>query len=187
MQAEPWLNEDGDRPHETGMIFSGPMVRAIGADLKTQTRRPVKKVHRDGSVFSRLARGTRVYVRETTCDATLFHPVLYRADDEDRKVGRWRPAIHMPKTHARLWLKITNVRIERLHELTIEDAIAEGMEPCPSGDWWNYATCTSSAADPIESYRSLWQVLNGAGQYAWDNNPLVFVYDFKRIAAPGFE
>lgn len=64
--------------------------------------------------------------------------VLYRATDDDDEDWPWRPSIHMPKWAARIWLEITDVRVERLSEISDEDARAEGYEDAwgfLAGDW----------------------------------------------------
>jgi hypothetical protein len=104
---------------------------------------------------------------------------------------KWRPSIHMPRWASRLTLEITDVRVQRLQEISEEDAWAEGCrqgeptanggyfpaeEPDPSGigeRGWDCAT---------DWYADLWEEINGEG--SWDKNPWVWVVTFKRIEKP---
>lgn len=125
--------------------------------------------------------GDRLYVRETW---GLFDPfptldtaeesmeVVYKASHHGREPARWRPSIHMPKEYARIWLEVTAVRVERLRDITAEQAIAEGMQS------------NLHEHDAIESLRNdfaqLWNGLAKAGS-RWDDNPWVWVVEFKRL------
>ncbi len=112
--------------------------------------------------------------------------VFYRADYLDDPHGpdgerspegryrTWRPSIHMPRAASRIALEITRVRVERLQEISIEDAMAEGaalvrpeLDGAPACLEWRYA------------YEDLWNELNGRA--AWDVNPWVWVIEFKRV------
>ena len=88
----------------------------------------------------------------------------------------WKPSIHMPRWASRITLEVTGVRVERVQDISIADAMAEGvvecneslrgLEPCME---WRYA------------YEDLWNSINGPG--AWDSNPWVWVVGFRRIDA----
>ena len=137
--------------------FNDEMVRAIKRNNKTITRRKVKPQppkEADG-IYERMDNGNFqmkvspyesiydyeiippyqvgdiLYVRETWGEDN--HNYLYRADfsDEDlerlNKIMRCRPSIHMPKKAARIFLRVTDIRVERLREITEEQAIAEGF------------------------------------------------------------
>ena len=116
---------------------------------------------------------------------------------------RWKPSIHMPKEAARIWLKVTDVRVERLQDITEDDVCKEGAEPlirCARehetynadgtlGDMcWNTDEC--SYCPFIEkSYSELFgkMVWNSTvkkqdlDRYGWDANPWVWVIEFERI------
>jgi len=102
---------------------------------------------------------------------------------------RWTPSIHMPKVACKLWLKVADIKLERLHDITEEDAINEGIQFLGIIDgsgkrfsgWKNYL-CKSdndvlSFNNPIDSFRSLWISINGAD--SWKLNPWVWVIRFK--------
>lgn len=101
------------------------------------------------------------------------------------------PSIHMPRWASRLTLVVTDVRIERLNAITEADAIAEGIEPVldyrspGQTHWKDYETCDDGTphphavvpfVSPVDSYRSLWDEINGRG--AWATNPWVVAYSF---------
>ena len=84
----------------------------------------------------------------------------------------WRPSIHMPRWASRLTLEITDVRVERLQEITLADCAAEGAPPThPADNVW----------DSTDTYRTLWESINGRG--SWDANPWVWVIEFKKVEA----
>lgn len=93
----------------------------------------------------------------------------------------WRPAIHMPRWASRITLEITSVRVERLDDISQEDAQAEGIidggclncgEPEPCG-------CVNPQPDATDAFAYLWQSIYG--QENWDANPWVWVIEFRRI------
>jgi len=132
---------------ERPILFSGPMIRAILAGRKTQTRRVAKLTgagrvkeagsHRnwhlaDPDAVKACPYGTpgdRLWVRETFCD-TGCQRAVYRADTavENWKYRIWRPSIYMPRWASRITLEITDVRLERLQDISEADAAAEGVE-----------------------------------------------------------
>lgn len=140
--------------------------------------------------------------------------VLYDAPEEFRKgrhhrdpyTNAWhkRLARFMPKSFARIWLQVTDVRVERLQDISEEDAIAEGVKPahcdsnenCPSllckekcsaiGDWWNYRAPDGEgfpAFSARSSFESLWETINGAD--SWQANPFCWVIGFKVLSTTG--
>lgn len=92
----------------------------------------------------------------------------YRADHwtEDPCDVPWRPSIHMPRWASRITLEITDVRVERLQEISASDALAEGVTH-------------STLNDPRVEYRWLWESIYGTG--SWDANPWVWVVEFRRV------
>jgi hypothetical protein len=109
-------------------------------------------------------------------------PEFMTTDDE--LVCRWRPSIFMPRWASRILLEITAVRVERLQDISEEDARAEGIQHELDG-WIDYTNPSCQMCmTPADSYRTLWESINGAG--SWDANPYVWVLEFKRIE-PGNE
>lgn len=109
----------------------------------------------------------------------------YRATDtldainaDGEELG-WRPSIHMPRWASRINLEITGVRVERLADISKDDAMAEGIVIQPDG-WFGLADSTHyNFSDPTYSYCSLWESINGAGSRL--ANPWVWVVEFKRV------
>jgi hypothetical protein len=181
-----------DRP----IIFSAPMVRALLDGRKTQTRRVLKPqpfqtpdgwgcVDHNGSPqkwlpclpgLHRYAPGDRLWVRE------VWHPpfaadddsgglAVYRATTQGPEPHRWRSPIHMPRWASRLTLHVTEVRVQRLQEISAEDVQAEGA--C------ELAFVPPTDADTAEAraiFRALWNSLHGPD--AWDANPWVCAVSF---------
>jgi len=141
--------------------------------------------------------GDRLWVRESFwgCDAPgygdqpcvvydyewhgkEYHPAEIRP--WARKFGRI-PSIHMPRDCSRITLEITGVRVERLNDCSEADAIAEGIAPELEG-WTDYSNPSCQMCpDPVDSYRTLWDSINGAG--AWGANPWVWLVEFRRAEA----
>lgn len=105
------------------------------------------------------------------------HRYIYRASNPDYPVNvgvgehGWKPSIHMPKTAARIWLTVTEVRVERLSEITEEDSIAEGIRIGIGG--MPYFSCR-------EAFAALWDSLNAKRGFGWEQNPWVWVISFER-------
>jgi len=200
---------------ERPILFSGAMVRAILEGRKTQTRRAIKpqpemldsgdcrvRVNRDWhtgpvdylilDVMPRFAcpygqPGDRLWVRETfgyRDDGKLY----FRADQTlgQFNVERWRPSIHMPRRVSRITLEITDVRVERLQNISEEDAVVEGLDALlyvsdGLGNWVppDGETLSSTYPSAKHWFSCLWESINGPG--SWSANPWVWVVEFKRI------
>lgn len=92
----------------------------------------------------------------------------------------WRPSIHMPKEAARIWLKVTDVRVERLKEMDCEDAMKEGIDP----------RCCINLNHTIVKFAKLWNSTikkSDLDRYGWDANPYVFVIEFQKCEKPESE
>ncbi len=157
----------------------------------------------------RYAPGDILYVRETWCALPVNeaghmrgHCVYYyRADGELRPEGwrgKWHPSIHMPKEAARIWLKVTDVMVERLQEMKPVDVIKEGAYPdcwdClntygESGSQCCYGTeeqC-SQCDEVMMEWEKLWTSTikkSDLDCYGWDANPYVWVIEFERCEKP---
>lgn len=194
------------------IIFSGPMVRAILEGRKTQTRRIVKP----NSWVIDISRcpyghpGDHLWVRETFGESG-YKRLEYKAFPADGKdfrcVSRWKPSIHMPRWASRINLLVKNVRVERLQDISEEDAKAEGVysdEMRPDyhdyrSNLWMCDRCAGTGlhaslgpnmgviedVDCVDCdtskkrFKQLWQLINGYG--SWDANPYVWVIEFERV------
>lgn len=258
---------------ERPILFSAPMVRALLAGTKTQTRRALKPQpdHRldyqprpvtsfmaigTETATGRLVMGARdmsgqpvnafpagkhgvrddiacpygkpgdhLWVRETfsgphcmeaTSECASAPPskwgrssrIWYWADGNPSE-GDWRPSIHMPRWASRIDLEITEVRVQRLQDISEADAIAEGCSADTPQVWWQgYKDCgekmglvhqqATGAAPPdwmiephkmaptpwlersaVDQYRALWEQINGPG--SWDANPYVWAVSFRKL------
>ena len=183
------------------ILFNTEMVRAILDGRKTCTRRIIKPQltahYGTQCVKPPYQPGDVLYVRETWgiyteswLDADYF---MYKADYpanaatytyQDGTIcdlPRWHPSIHMPKEAARIWLKVTNVRVERLNEITDKGAEREGAQPDYPFDydvdkWPN-----------LEHFKKIWNSTikkSDLDRYGWDANPYVFVIEFVKIDKP---
>jgi hypothetical protein len=187
------------------MLFNAPMVRALLAGSKTQTRRIVKPqpfredymaeegVRRQFATLAPYGRaGDRLWVRETLGHhadkghyyaATGMHvgPLLDYELEQSPSAGipaRTIPSIHMPRWASRILLEIVSVRVERLNACSDADAIAEGIGLNPSAIGMKL-TNPPGESMAIAMYRALWDSINGAG--SWAINPWVWVVEFKRV------
>jgi hypothetical protein len=88
----------------------------------------------------------------------------------------WRSPLFMQKRFSRITLEITNVRVERLNNISVSDAIAEGVDV---GDFADIMHDVSNGISIIDRYRDLWDSINGKG--AWHKNPWVWVIEFKVV------
>lgn len=206
---------------ERPILFSAPMVRAILEGRKTQTRRIVKPqpswlaennrvINVNGkcgmveSICPYGQPGDGLWVRETWAPvpmAWIDDGVEHRSDFAYRATGdvigchKWKPSIHMPRWASRITLEIVSVRVERLQDISEEDALAEGIKgitkdgrtikygipdkdglPGNDDNGWHWCNWMLSAS---AAFQELWQEINGYD--SWEDNPWVWVVDFKRV------
>ena len=148
--------------------------------------------------------GDIIWLRETFCNDERGSEsgeddcFYYKADlADDIWLGSWKPSLFMPKKACRIFLKVVSVSVEVLHDISEIDAINEGIEivdniPMLYNNYLNGKNIiwdeigsikkTYGFTNPINSYKSLWQKING--QNNWNENPFVFVYKFQRIDEP---
>lgn len=182
------------------ILFNGEMVRAILDGRKTCTRRvikhnvdailnsPYRMEHpevEDAWLIKKLCRppyepGDILYVRETWGEGYAEGTYIYKADDKLAELPTFKktskilyhPSIHMPKEAARIWLKVTDVRVERLQDMTDDDAEADGC--------FDY---TSTAL----GFPNIWDSTiktSDRDRYGWAANPWVWVIEFERCEKP---
>lgn len=182
------------------ILFNGEMVRAILDGRKICTRRLVKHnvdavlnspYHmehpetEDVWLIKRLCRapydpGDILYVRETWGEGYAEGTYIYKADDKlaelptIKKTSKilYHPSIHMPKEAARIWLKVTDVRVERLQDMTDDDAEAEGC--------FDYTSTALGFPDIWDSTIKK----SDRDRYEWVANPWVWVIEFERCEKP---
>ena len=135
----------------------------------------------------------RLWVKETHARHPQFAEVAYRADGEEFEDAdgftwhpKWTPSIFMPRPLCRIILEITDIRVERVQNITSDGAIAEGAyEVRKVGDDIAHATWTMDGLDwrydtPREAFAATWDSLYAARGLGWDVNPWVWVVTFKR-------
>ena len=148
-----------------------------------------------------------LWIRETWLESPSKNTILYKADfpmmfhgtewDPNEKVFlkesdyKWKPSIHMPKDIARIFLKVTNVRVERLQDISEEDAIAEGVlkdVKIPVADfkteiiYRDYTGNTAGCLDARSSFMTLWKSVYG--KESWNSNPWIWVIEFEKVERP---
>lgn len=185
---------------EKPILFNTEMVRAIIDGRKTQTRRIIKKPPGEGSIvaynryynilivnnipsFSApIEEGDVLWVRETWAAWSRtygsFPKVIYKADENPRNISdiEWRPSIHMPRDLARIFLRVTGVRAERLQDISGPDCVAEGCD----------AEMLSEVGEEFTRgvFHGIWDSTikkKDLPRCGWDANPWVWVYEFERI------
>lgn len=219
------------------ILFNTRMVQAILEGRKTQTRRLVKQppvfgdilhdqdgwYYEDGtrnghSLIPSFSPGDILWVRETwSTHYDGIHDDLqfcYKADGIDLQAecmpgesNRWHPSIHMPKEAARIFLRVKNVRVERLQDITEKDALAEGMPDdldypiaptyCPrckgegligSHVGYGFVEADCPMCDTaVKRFNNLWNsTIEKADleKYGWEANPWVWVVEFERCEKP---
>lgn len=208
---------------ERPILFSTEMVQAILQGRKTQTRRVVKPllqadahspwirednyrlwqwcVGKANVCYSANERlnpfgipGDLLWVREK--HAVVDGVTVFCSYDDyfSPVVERWKPSIHMPKAAARIWLQVTDVRVERLHDISDDEAIAEGIYRYPSPvhvgeteykDYWekDWDKSWIGFLKPRVSFMSLWESIHG--NKSWKANPWVWVVEFEVISRNG--
>lgn len=168
---------------EHPILFSTPMVEAILEGRKSMTRRVIKfplkhkliHLHIGESTepppvgFCKYEIGDILWVREsfnyvsTYPEPDCFGKFLYKANGD---TGPMKPSIHMPKEACRIFLEITDIRVERFQDISEEDILSEGIQ-------------SIIGIDLHELWIDLWDKINGPG--AWDKNEWLWVIEFKKL------
>lgn len=133
--------------------------------------------------------GDILYVRETwhkytkrvgegeNCHLAEFYGYKASVANSEDAGEPWKPSIHMPKEAARIWLKVIDVRVERLQEMWASDVSKEGI----------FFTKPTTADGMLQAFADLWNSTikkSDLDRYGWDANPYVFVIEFIRIDKP---
>jgi len=165
------------RDRETDFVQQAE-VRAILSGAKTVTRRIVKP---QPSFHVR----QRLWVRETwwkcpcDCDQIVYREKFDAGGYPNLPVvpSGWRPSIFMQRSDSRITLEVVSVRVERLHEITEDDAIREGVDAVSVADVPRNGTLTRR-----DDFAQLWQKINGK-RAPWASNPFVWRVEFKVLKA----
>lgn len=148
--------------------------------------------------------GDLLWVRETFSYSFESNKLLYKSDSDtdgtvpylldgaggfgggvgNARVKKWKPSIHMPRKASRITLRITNIRVEQVQEITEADAQEEGVEF--HGGYWlggihkvkGTLKCWPS---PIDAYKAIWDSINDKRGDGWGKNPWVWVIEFERV------
>jgi hypothetical protein len=193
---------------EKPILFSGPMIRAILEGRKTQTRRVVKpqpdylwneEPCTQASGYCKGPAGfksawdaihNRLWVRESFwyqewlgLPSSEPQPIHYTADGNTECLEDYKqkPSIFMPRWASRITLEITNVRVERLQDISEADAIAEGVYTNEQAiEKLGLPSDAKLSGTCVDKYRIVWESINGK-KYSWASNPWVWVISFKRL------
>lgn len=177
--AEIPIDEKFFISHKSGVVYWSSISRQLTIDGEL--------------VVSPYLPGDILYVRETWCfipcsecesnctrwNLGIENPgcYIYKADEKQDPYERWRPSIHMPKEAARIFLRVTDVRVERLQD--IGDCTREGI---PHG---KHETAHMNDYDERCDFKALWNsTIKQADRalYGWDANPWVWVIEFEQIS-----
>lgn len=191
------------------ILFNTSMVHAILDNRKTMTRRVIKPqpnneqridyceprkewaFMRGWALVDRIIRspyqkGDILYVRETFFE--YKGRFYYKADGKHEALAqlgisfKWRPSIHMPREAARIFLRVTNISVAKLQDITDEQAKAEGANFCNRHHVGVYEKMRRSA---VERFAEIWNSTikkSDRNLYSWEANPYVWVIEFERIS-----
>lgn len=203
------------------ILFSGPMVRAILEGRKTQTRRVMKPQPGEapgiGPVWNGSddknewiknctygSPGDSLCVRETfairNSKGDGVYNYYYKADASKEDLNhideygvKWKPSIHMPRVASRIQLKITGIRVDRLQNISEDDAKAEGIVFVDHGknQWGQQIPGFAIKEDALKgwercfstaryAFANIWNLINEKRGYGWNLNPWVWVISFDR-------
>lgn len=122
--------------------------------------------------------GDILYVRETWQEWTGGYAYKVGGDYPQSNIGKWKPSIHMPKDAARIFLKITDVRAERLQDISEEDAKLEGATKATFDFYFGKFSHGADTDNYKDGFHELWNMCY-AWPKSWPNNPWVWVVEFE--------
>jgi len=190
------------------ILFSSDMIQAILEGRKSMTRRVIRMYSQDDHPLRQNPTwffenktcpygivGDVLWVRETFCLTQPVNPEDYyfgykaggpcSSEKASEKYDYsnpdiWKPGIHMPKEACRIFLKVMNVRVDRLQHISYEDCENEGILKRESGLYHDYENPKGEYhyVLPKQSFGSLWRIINGVE--SWELNPWVWVISFER-------
>ena len=159
-----WVAVNNARNHEYGASVPCYLHREVSVDDKSRN-----------IMYPKYDVGDILWVRETWSkdeNGEYVYRANYGTTEDDSfppSMFKWRPSIHMPREAARIFLRVTNVRVERVQDITAHDAIREGME-------------SEIPFDTVDEFKELWNNLNAKRGYGWESNPWVWVVAFEKIS-----
>ncbi len=172
---------------EKPIIFSTSEVRAILEGRKTQTRRVIKPQTPNGYAGDMLEQYCIYPIDEYgTAESTFIYPPYNPGD-----------LLWVREEVSKIWLKVKDIKVSRLQDITPWEAIQEGIEskgskPCQFGDyepvWKNYLYPKEPEKwldSAVDSFRTLWDSINAKHGYGWDINPWVWRIEFKVVKKGG--
>jgi hypothetical protein len=200
---KPKITSEGDQRYGWATIFSTGEVFTWDSNGIGGENWQIKNHPNEDPVFAAFSRafkqgfvqaplggiGDRLYVRETWGiegkDVVAvqegmkfggeFLGPFYKATETGNSGHKWRPSIHMPKWAARIWLELTDVRVEKIQSISREDAKAEGFHPSKYNGLEQFNGQSYGNAEL--AFQAAWRDLYGS----WEHNPIVWVYEFKVI------
>lgn len=179
------------------ILFSTPMVQAILQGRKTQTRRVIKDELLQNStpdddlefllltIKYKYKVGDVLWVRETFIEKDNLYFKYASVAEIWQREWKWKPSIFMPKEACQIFLKVKSIRVERLQDISEDDAEKEGIRPIANHCFFNYLSKDEWFDHPYAaklSFQSLWISINK--EDSWKFNPFVFVYEFEIIEKP---
>lgn len=204
-----------DRKTETRRVIKTAKGKILECDSRINIYGYIfARVENDGEQWLEEIRaiyepGDYLYVRETwgvynrnwwEADYFMYRAdypdgaITYKFDEHICDLPKWRPSIHMPKEAARIFLRVTDVRVERLQDITQAEAISEGVLNSKQCETPEYQEAVSSALKsgakpplgytPIERFVGVWNSTlkkSDLDRYGWDENPWVWAIEFERV------
>lgn len=182
-----------------GIMLKEPLFNKVIEERKDQTRRVIKSCaeniisnqdgtfteyhqHKEDDYYTstikpRYKIGERVYLKEPYCLNNQSEIIEYKFnlkndDPLKNECNFWKNKMFMPEKYARYFIDITDVRVERLQDISCKDVVSEGLE--------DHSHLANHASKTIAEWETLWDSINKT-PYAWEDNPFVWVYEFKLV------
>ncbi len=176
--------------HESGLFRVGKKNDGTVSEITSLDWDERPKDDCTNDIHPKYKVGDVLWVRETWLQVplTAFGKLFIYRSDFDRTVSGWKPSIHMPRRAARIFLEVTGVRVERLQDISEEDAIREGVR-LRIGGVPPYESRYQSPDSPNlhhrakAAFREIWSGLH-IKENGWSDNPWVWVYEFKQVEKP---
>ena len=175
-----------DVPHDAIIITKSDNALALAAAKADRIRPPSGGggyLVAGGELAPKSAETIQRFLKENV-DRAKFHSIQIAPDEPD---GKWRPAMHMPRWASRTWLEVTELRAERVQDITEDDAADEGCDPFDFTNWSREQRLTDGSlmadAPTRASFAIAWDEING-DRALFKSNPWVWVYTFREINRP---